>query len=103
MTAKSSSHSKPDSSKPKFKPRPKATVSVNDLKKRIRNTKRLLERVDLPPDARVLQERALQGYEKELQDELARRKRSEMIKRYHFVRFLGKSPPIWILIIFSRY
>ncbi|PKX98202.1 Efg1 domain-containing protein [Aspergillus novofumigatus IBT 16806] len=63
--------------------------SVNELKKRIRDVKRLLNRVDLPADARIVQERALAGYEKDLEDELARRHRSQMIKKYHFVRFLG--------------
>lgn len=64
--------------------------SVNELKRRIRDVKRLLNRVDLPADARVVQERALAGYEKELQDELNRRQKSEMISRYHFVRFLER-------------
>lgn len=63
--------------------------SVNELKKRIRNAKRLLSRDDLPADSRIVQERALQGFEKELQDEVRRRERREMISRYHFVRFLG--------------
>nr|A1CYY6.2 RecName: Full=rRNA-processing protein efg1 [Aspergillus fischeri NRRL 181] len=64
--------------------------SVNELKKRIRDVKRLLNRVDLPADARIVQERALAGYEKDLDDELARRHRSQMIKKYHFVRFLDR-------------
>lgn len=63
--------------------------SVNELKKRIRDVKRLLNRVDLPADLRVVQERALSGYENDLEEETNRRKRSDMIKRYHFVRFLG--------------
>lgn len=63
--------------------------SVNELKRRIRAVKRLLEKVDLPADARVVQERALAGYEKDLEDEMQRRARSQMIKKYHFVRFLG--------------
>lgn len=63
--------------------------SVNELKKRIRDVKRLLNKADLPADARIVQERALSGYEKELEDELKRRDRSKMIKKYHFVRFLG--------------
>jgi hypothetical protein len=67
--------------------------SVNELKKRIRDVKRLLNRVDLPADARIVQERALAGYEKDLEDELARRHRSQMIKKYHFVRFLGTRTP----------
>lgn len=67
--------------------------SVNELKKRIRDVKRLLNRVDLPADARIVQERALAGYEEDLEDELARRHRSQMIKKYHFVRFLGTRTP----------
>lgn len=65
--------------------------SINELKRRIRAVKRLLEKVDLPADARIVQERALSGYEKDLEDELQRRDRSQMIKKYHFVRFLGAS------------
>lgn len=64
--------------------------SVNELKKRIRDVKRLLNRVDLPADARIVQERALAGYENDLEEEMQRRHRSAMIKKYHFVRFLGK-------------
>ncbi|KAJ5232249.1 hypothetical protein N7468_005205 [Penicillium chermesinum] len=64
--------------------------SVNELKKRIRDVKRLLAKGTLPADARVLQERALAGYEQDLAEETARRQRSHMIKKYHFVRFLEK-------------
>ncbi|RJE20825.1 hypothetical protein PHISCL_06844 [Aspergillus sclerotialis] len=64
--------------------------SVNELKKRIRNAKRLLSRDDLPADSRIVQERALKGFEKELQAEVKRRQRKEMISRYHFVRFLER-------------
>ncbi|KAA8647280.1 hypothetical protein EYZ11_011137 [Aspergillus tanneri] len=64
--------------------------SVNELKKRIRDVKRLLNRVDLPADARIVQERALTGYEKDLEEEMNRRDRSKMIKKYHFVRFLDR-------------
>ena len=63
--------------------------SVNELKRRIRDVKRLLNREDLPADVRIIQERALSGYEKDLEDEMQRRNRSQMIKKYHFVRFLG--------------
>lgn len=63
--------------------------SVNELKKRIRDVKRLLNKASLPADARILQERALAGYEQDLVEETARRDRSQMIKKYHFVRFLG--------------
>ncbi|KAL5361970.1 rRNA-processing protein efg1 [Aspergillus floccosus] len=64
--------------------------SINELKKRIRDAKRLLNRVDLPADARVVQERALAGYENDLEEEMQRRHRSAMIKKYHFVRFLDR-------------
>ncbi|KAL3468453.1 hypothetical protein BJX64DRAFT_245970 [Aspergillus heterothallicus] len=67
-----------------------AHTSVNDLKRRIRDVKRLLNKPDLPADKRILQERALKGYEKELADEEGRRERSKMIKKYHFVRFLDR-------------
>lgn len=85
--------SKPKSArkyKDKFAPKPeKEYPSVNDLKKRIRDVKRLLNKMDLSADARILQERALAGYEQDLADETARRERSQLIKKYHFVRFLG--------------
>lgn len=63
--------------------------SINELKKRIRDVKRLLNKRDLPADARIVQERALAGYEEDLAEETARRERSSMISKYHFVRFLG--------------
>lgn len=88
---------------PYSKPKPKSSQSqereekqypsVNDLKRRIRDVKRLLAKTDLPADKRIIQERALSGYEKELADEERRRERSRMIKKYHFVRFLGKKFP----------
>lgn len=80
-----------DKAKKHIKPRAHPGPSVNELKRRIRDVKRLLNHKELPADARIVQERALAGYEKELKEELERRKRSEMIKRYHFVRFLGES------------
>ncbi|KAL4890771.1 rRNA-processing protein efg1 [Aspergillus ambiguus] len=64
--------------------------SVNELKKRIRDVKRLLNKADLPADVRVVQERALAGYENDLEEEMQRRHRSAMIKKYHFVRFLDR-------------
>ncbi|KAJ5156220.1 hypothetical protein N7492_009023 [Penicillium capsulatum] len=64
--------------------------SVNELKKRIRDVKRLLNKKDLSADARIVQERALSGYEQDLAEETARRDRSQMIKKYHFVRFLDR-------------
>lgn len=76
--------------KDKFAPRPeKEYPSINDLKKRIRDVKRLLNKQDLSADARILQERALEGYQNDLEEETNRRERSQLIKKYHFVRFLG--------------
>lgn len=75
---------------PKLAQHNSSGLSVNDLKRRIRDVKRLLSRANLSPEARIIQERALKGYEKDLKDEQDRRQRSEMIKKYHFVRFLGK-------------
>ncbi|KAL5343332.1 hypothetical protein BJX70DRAFT_165316 [Aspergillus crustosus] len=68
----------------------KQQTSINNLKRRIRDVKRLLNKPDLPSDQRILQERALKGYEKELEDEEKRRERSRMITKYHFVRFLDR-------------
>ncbi|KAJ5774271.1 rRNA-processing protein EFG1 [Penicillium paradoxum] len=77
--------------KDKFAPKPeKEYASINNLKKRIRDVKRLLNKMDLSADARILQERALAGYEQDLADETARRERSQLITRYHFVRFLDR-------------
>ncbi|KAJ5581923.1 hypothetical protein N7535_000543 [Penicillium sp. DV-2018c] len=78
--------------KDKFAPKPeKEYPSVNELKKRIRDVKRLLNKADkLSADTRIVQERALAGYEQDLADELARRERSQLISKYHFVRFLDR-------------
>ncbi|KAL4950084.1 hypothetical protein BDW69DRAFT_172908 [Aspergillus filifer] len=93
--SKSSSNRKPTDRTPGTEA--KEYPSINDLKRRIRDSKRLLNKPDLPADKRIIQERALKGYEKELADEEKRRDRSRMIKKYHFVRFLGiyTFPIIW--------
>ena len=65
--------------------------SANELKTKIRDIKRLLSYAEsLPADVRVEKERALVGYQSDLEMIEARRSRAAMIKRYHFVRFLGK-------------
>ncbi|KAJ5601967.1 rRNA-processing protein EFG1 [Penicillium lagena] len=86
------SESPEPAAKSKSQPAPQENnyPSVNELKKRIRDVKRLLNKPDLPADARVLQQRALAGYEQDLAEETARRQRSQMIKKYHFVRFLDR-------------
>jgi hypothetical protein len=74
-------------------------LSINDLKRRIRDVKRLLTKAEnLSPEARIVQERALKGYERDLELEKARRQRSEMIRKYHFVRFLGLTPCLQVFL-----
>ncbi|KAL4881152.1 hypothetical protein BJY04DRAFT_190115 [Aspergillus karnatakaensis] len=85
-----SPYSKPNNKKPSTDREEKQRTSINDLKRRIRDVKRLLNMPDLSADKRIIQERALMGYEKELADEEKRRERSNMITKYHFVRFLDR-------------
>jgi hypothetical protein len=66
--------------------------SVNAIKKRIRDVSRKLERTeDLPADVRAEDERALAAYQQELASAQAEKTRQKMIKKYHMVRFFGKS------------
>ncbi|PYH84029.1 hypothetical protein BO82DRAFT_352423 [Aspergillus uvarum CBS 121591] len=83
-------HHHPHSRKKVFLKKNPDFTSVNDLKKRIRAAKRLLAKPDLPADVRVTQERALLGYERDLEEEIQSRERSKLIKKYHFVRFLER-------------
>ncbi|OAL73983.1 rRNA-processing protein EFG1 [Trichophyton violaceum] len=65
--------------------------SVNDLKSKIRATKRLLEHSKtLPADVRIEKERALKGYQRDLEKVEENRARNAMISKYHFVRFLER-------------
>lgn len=65
--------------------------SVNELKTKIRDIKRLFAKKleDLPADVRVTKERELTGYQRDLEKAELKRHRSKMIQKYHFVRFLG--------------
>ena len=66
--------------------------SVNAIKKRVRDVTRKLERAeDLPADVRAEDERALAAYQQELASAQAEKTRQKMIKKYHMVRFFGKS------------
>lgn len=66
-------------------------LPINELKSKIRDTKRVLDRSDkLPVDVRIEKERALKGYEMDLERAEERKAKSSMIGKYHFVRFLGK-------------
>jgi hypothetical protein len=65
--------------------------SANELKTKIRDVKRLLNHSDkdMPADMRIEKERELKGYQRDLEEVESRKKKSEMISKYHFVRFLG--------------
>ncbi|MCJ1284116.1 18S rRNA maturation protein [Xylographa opegraphella] len=64
--------------------------SANNLKSKIRDLTRLLDHSkDLPADVRIEKERALAGYRVDLESAQGERRRSDMIKRYHMVRFFG--------------
>jgi len=87
------------SSKPRKKPRrmgpqlhkkTKSLTSINAIKKRIRDVKRRLERLeDLPANIRVENERALAAYQEELAAAEEEKTRQKMISKYHMVRFFG--------------
>src|SRR5438045_6583118 len=95
-----SSRKAPDaSSKPRKKPRRRgpqlrrsseSLMSVNAIKKRIRDVKRRLERSEnLPANIRVEYERALAAYQQDLAAAEEEKMRRKMISRYHMVRFFG--------------
>ena len=69
--------------------------SVNLLKSKIRDLTRALEHADLPADVRVEKERALAGYAQDLENALEEKRKRELIKRYHMVRFVGMSSSIY--------
>lgn len=82
---------KPRRSEPIYKKQAHAS-SVNAIKKRIRDVTRKLERSDsLPANVRAEDERALAQYQQELADAEIEKIRNKMIKKYHMVRFFGKS------------
>lgn len=78
--------------------------SVNAVKKRIRDVTRLLSRGDdLPADVRLENERALAAYKQELAEADEEKVRQRMIKKYHMVRFFGKSGSKLCAVIMSSY
>ena len=69
---------------------PLSTKAISVLKPKIRDLSRLLAHCDrLPADVRLEKERALASYEADLQEAMEEKKKSEMISRYHMVRFFG--------------
>lgn len=79
---------KPDNAGPKSF---KKAHPVNELKGQIRSLKRLLDRNEgLAATIRVEKERALQTAQHELQQAERAKKRSEMIGKYHKIRFFDR-------------
>ena len=65
--------------------------SVNTIKNQIFQLNRQLKQ-DLPANIRVEKERALAGYERDLELAIEEGKKEEMISKYHMVRFFGNYP-----------
>ncbi|KAF2758076.1 hypothetical protein EJ05DRAFT_538320 [Pseudovirgaria hyperparasitica] len=62
--------------------------TVNPIKRRIRDLERLLSGPrNIPADVRIAQERELGSLKRDLEQEEADMRRSEMIRKYHMVRF----------------
>ena len=69
-------------------------ASVNQLKSKIRDLTRVLEHSDrLPAGVRIEKERALAGYKQDVEKIHEDKRKNELIKRYHMVRFFGGSFP----------
>lgn len=65
-------------------------ASINGLKSKIRDLTRMLNHAqDLPAGVRIEKERALAGYQQDLEKTKAVQHRQHMIKKYHMVRFFG--------------
>ena len=75
-----------------FAPPTTKPASVNQLKSKIRDLTRALEHSDrLPAGVRVEKERALAGYKQDVENIHKDKRKSELIKKYHMVRFFGGS------------
>ncbi|MCJ1465420.1 18S rRNA maturation protein [Pseudocyphellaria aurata] len=73
-------------------------LSISRLKKKIRDTTRVLNYSDkLPADVRIEKERALIGYQHDLDQVASKKRRKEMIKKYHMVRFFERKRATRIL------
>ena len=68
------------------------SASVNQLKSKIRDLTRALEHSDhLPAGVRIEKERALAGYKQDVEKIHDEKRKNELIKKYHMVRFFGGS------------
>ena len=88
-------------SRPSKRPRretpaaPPSSAAVNRIKGKLRDVTRTLERSkNLPADVRIEKERALAGYKLDLENAEHEKRKQQMIKKYHMVRFFGQSPHI---------
>ena len=61
---------------------------MNTIKNQLFHLNRQLK-LDLPADIRVEKERAVAGYERDLELALQEKKKQDMISKYHMVRFFG--------------
>lgn len=83
-----------------FAPPSTKPPSINQLKSKIRDLTRALEHSDhLPAGVRVEKERALAGYKHDVEKILTDKRRNELIKKYHMVRFFGR----WFLALVELY
>lgn len=77
---------------------PTSRPSTGSLRSQIRSLTRLLSHNDnLPADVRIEKERALTGYQHDLDVILKDRQKSQMIKKYHMVRFFERQKASRIL------
>lgn len=73
-------------------------LSINRLKKKIRDTTRVLDHSDkLPAGVRIEKERALVGYQHDLEQAALKKRKQHMIKKYHMVRFFERKKATRIL------
>ena len=71
---------------------PTKNPSINQLKSKIRDLTRALEYSEhLPPGVRIEKERALAGYKQDVEKIHMDKRKNELIKKYHMVRFFGES------------
>ena len=70
------------------KPPPIADSSVNRLKRKVRDLSRALEH-GVGPQAQVELERAIAGYNKDLETIRRQKGKNELVGKYHMVRFFG--------------
>jgi hypothetical protein len=78
--------------KPQFKKLKRKEENINWVKKRARTIERLFQRdnAKLPANVQKDLERELAAHKQRIEDEKFRKRRSDMIGKYHMVRFFGE-------------